>query len=295
MKLLIALAVISVFQAAVAPPRQTLQEPHPATKTIQNKADSNKKASTPAANQNTEPSSEESKNGKQVTSGDEQQHIIVERLPEKDIWDKSYIILTGILVLIGALTLSGIYYQAVQTKNATKAMEKSTGVTIEVERGRVFIFWNQVAHSDRSPGAVHDGKLSYYFNWSCGNPGRTEVRLTGLWCRLIAVDRLENLPPKPVYEPARERIYDGEPLQPGAKGPQTVWFSAPLETDLPYAEMQEKHRSGRCFLYAYGYARYRDVWDNPHIARFGVVRFITSSLMEDNWVVAGPVEYNRSE
>jgi hypothetical protein len=294
-RILAALAIITVFQMAPTPPRQTPQEPRPITKTIENKTNSNKKVSTPATIQNTEPSTGESKDGKRVASGDEQKHIVVERLPEKDIWDKSYIILTGLLVLIGAFSFVCIYYQAVQTKKATEAMERSTGITIEVERGRVFIFWDQVAHSDLSPTGIHDGSLAHYFNWACANTGKTEVQLTGLWCRFIAVDKLENLPPKPEYDSSRERTYDGEPLQPGAKQRQTEWFAVPLETDLPFAEMQEKHRSGRCFLYAYGYARYRDVWRNPHITRFGVVRVIKRSIAEDYWTVAGPAEYNRSE
>jgi hypothetical protein len=119
--------------------------------------------------------------------------------------------------------------------------------------------------------------------------------LTAIFSRFIAVDKLSDLPEKTEYAIANERSYDGEPLQPRAKGPNTVWFSVPLETTLSFEEMQEKHRSGRCVLYAYGYARYRDVWDNPHIARFGVVRIITDSITTDYWMVAGPPAYNRSE
>jgi hypothetical protein len=113
--------------------------------------------------------------------------------------------------------------------------------------------------------------------------------------RFIAVDKLSDLPEKPEYAIANEQMYDGEPLQPEADGRQTEWFCTPLETSLSFDEMQEKHRSGRCFLYAYGYARYRDVWDNPHITRFGVVRAITDSITRDQWIVSGPPAYNRSE
>jgi len=225
----------------------------------------------------------------------EQGHVVVDRLPDKDKWDKVYIVLTAALVLIGAFTLGVIWYQAVQTRKATQAMERSTGILMQVERARIITYWDQVIHMDLSPTGVHDGRLEHCFNWCCANSGRTPARLTGVWSRFIAADKLSDLPENPVYDIAKERVYEGEPLEPHSKERQTVWFSTPLETDLPFDDMEKKSRSGQCFLYAYGYARYRDVWENPHVARFGVVRVITDSIRTDYWMIGGPSAYNRSE
>jgi hypothetical protein len=194
--------------------------------------------------------------------------------------------------------LGGIFvavYTLKKIERQTVAMERNTGVLMQAERGRIVIYWDQLVHIDLSPSGVHDGKLSHCFNWSCANRGRTPVELTSVLCRFVVVEKLSELPEKPEYGAANERIYDGEPLQPDARERQTVWFCSPLETSLSFDQMQEKHRSGQCFLYAYGYARYRDIWENPHVTRFGVVRVVTHSIMEDDWLPAGPPAYNRCE
>src|SRR5258706_283783 len=154
----------------------------------------------------------------------EQEHIVVDRLPDKDKWDKVYIVLTGALVLIGGFTLGVIWYQAVQTKRATQAMERSTGVLMQAERGRIAIYWEHVIQMDLSPTGVHDGRLDHRFNWSCANSGRTPARLTGVWSRFIAVNKLSDLTENPMYDIAKERVYEGEPLEPHSKERQTVWF-----------------------------------------------------------------------
>jgi len=186
-------------------------------------------------------------------------------------------------------------YTLKKIERQTVAMERNTGVLMQAERGRIVVYWDRLVHIDLSPSGVHDGTLSHCFNWSCANRGRTPVQLTSTSCRFVVVDKLSELPEKPEYGTANERTYDGEPLQPDAREPQTVWFCAPLETSLSFDQMQEKHRSGQCFVYAYGYARYRDIWENPHVTRFGVVRFVTRSIMEDDWLPAGPAAYNRCE
>lgn len=264
-KLLVALSLLAILQTAPTVPQQT---PEKSVAPIQ---------------------------ATQKPAAENREHVVVDKLPDKDRWDKTYIFLTGALAFIGVLTFIAIWYQAVQTQRATKAMERSTGITVEVERGRIITFWDQVIHINLSPTGVHDGRLEHWFNWSCANIGRTPVQLTAVWSRFIALDKLSDLQEKPVYDINKDKVYLGEPLEPLSKERQTVWFATPLETDLSFEEMQEKSRSGKCVLYAYGYARYRDVWDNPHITRFGVVRVITDSIRFDNWMVAGTAEYNRSE
>ena len=63
----------------------------------------------------------------------------------------------------------------------------------------------------------------------------------------------------------------GKPLRPDSGKAQTEWFSTPLETSLPYEEMESKYRSGGCFLYAYGYAKYFDAFGRSHETRFGLL------------------------
>jgi len=91
-------------------------------------------------------------------------------------------------------------------------------------------------------------------------------------------------------------MYQGEPLQPGSTKAQTEWFTAPLETELAYEEMEAKHRRKELVLYAYGYAKYFDIFGRPHETRFGMFYDSQPSMsMElDQWVAEGPLEYNRS-
>ena len=275
MKVLIVLLVLAILQTPPTTPRKAAKTDSSNTENVQNKAPIQK-----APSSNTE----------------SKEHIIVEKVvPEKDAWDKSAILINAALAVIAALTLIAVVYQAIQTRDATKAMERSTGITTEIERGRIVTYWEQTIHANLSPTGVHNGRLEPYFNWSCGNSGKTPAQLTAVWSRFIVINNLSDLPEKPEYDVSKDKLYEGEPLEPNSKKPQTMRFATKLETDLPFDQIQEKTRSGQCVLYAYGYARYRDIWNNPHVTRFGIVRVITDSIMKDAWKVAGPPEYNRSE
>src|SRR5437879_4575774 len=117
--------------------------------------------------------------------------------------------------------------------------------------------------------------------------------LTQIWSRFIVINSLSDLPEKPDYSAASERPYRDDPLRPNGTKQQTPWFSTPLETTSPYEEIQEKHRKRECILYAYGYAKYLDVWGKQHETRFGIVRTIQPRMSLDTWVIAGPPEYNK--
>jgi hypothetical protein len=201
------------------------------------------------------------------------------------------------VVAIAALTLLVLYKQAKEMERATKAMERSSGVLMDTEQGRVVTYWEKMIHLDASRKGVHDGTLSHHFNWAVGNVGKTQVVLTKMWARFIAVKSLGDLPQKPDYSARNEILYQGEPLHPSStKKPQTDWFSTPLETALAYDEMEDKHRKLGCFLYAYGYVKYVDIWGRPHETRFGLMRDAqpAPNFDLDTWVVAGPPEYNKS-
>jgi hypothetical protein len=96
-------------------------------------------ASSPVQNP---PSTEkdQSKSAEPSNTNTQQTVVIREPVPVsigKDWWDKGYIILTGVLVLIGGLTLWAIWYQAKQTKIAAEAARDSAKVLIAIERARI--------------------------------------------------------------------------------------------------------------------------------------------------------------
>lgn len=192
-------------------------------------------------------------------------------------------------------TLRAIENQTNAVLESVRAAERNTLATMQAERGRIVIFWGQVAHIDYGPTRIINGPLVHAFNWACGNAGRTQIEIIRTWSKLVAVEALTQLAEKPDYSESNERPYIGEPLQPNISGKQTPWFSAVLKTELPFQEVRDTHQSGKCRLYAYGFVEYRDVWECPHTYRFGVVRGIHGSITEDNWIPAGPPEYNRSE
>ncbi|HEV3375360.1 MAG TPA: hypothetical protein VG051_06620 [Candidatus Acidoferrum sp.] len=290
------LPILALLPALLPLPGQTSTGPTNRPAQVNQQAKGDQKISAPAVTKNQKAPTENQNESKTPTSEREPRHVIVDSLPgaEKDTWDKVYICLTGTLVVIAALTLAAIWYQALQTRKSVDAMERSTGIMMSIEQGRILTYWDQTIHIDFSPDAVRDGHLSHYFNWACGNIGKTEARLNKVWTRFIVIHSLADLPEKPDYSAPNEFVYQGEPLQPNSKKRQTEYFSVPLETAVPFQEMQDRHRKGECVLYAYGYARYTDVWGRPHEARFGVVRSIQYTLSADAWVVAGPSEYNKS-
>jgi hypothetical protein len=91
------------------------------------------------------------------------------------------------LVIVGAITAIFIAWQARETANATKAMERSTNATMGSEQGRIVTYWERFIHLDASKKGVHDDTLSHHFNWACGNSGKTDVTLIATWARFVAV------------------------------------------------------------------------------------------------------------
>jgi len=201
------------------------------------------------------------------------------------------------LVAVGIVTCGFIGWQAWESRRATKAMERSSGILMDTEQGRIITYWEQMIHLDLGPKGGHDGTLSHHFNWALGNKGKTQAVVTKIWARFIAIKSLGHLPQVPDYSARNGIIYQGEPLHSNSSGiPQTEWFSTPLETPLSFEEMEIKYRKLACVLYAYGYARYIDLWGRQHETRFGVVRDAQPEMnpSEDTWVVAGPPAYNKS-
>lgn len=124
----------------------------------------------------------------------------------KDLWDKAYVVFAGFLVLVGSLgiflahrTLKAIEEQTGAVLESVRAAERNTGVLMQAERGRIVIYWDQVAHIDFGPSRIVNGPLLHCFNWHCRNAGRTQLEVIKIWSRLITVVSLIELLENPDY------------------------------------------------------------------------------------------------
>jgi hypothetical protein len=85
--------------------------------------------------------------------------------------------------------------------------------------------------------------------------------------------------------------YESEPLLPDE--PFKPGIYSPIESDLPYKELEAAHRSKECFLYAYGFVTYLDVYGRPQETRFGLVYDSHPTFSDrDRFRIAGPQAYN---
>ena len=118
--------LLAFFLQTLPPvPRQTVKNPARGTSDSTDERNANKSVPVPAPVQNTEHSISAEGNNSNVAAEDKQGHVIVDRLPGKDWWDKFYIGLTFALVIIGTLTLGAIWFQAKKTAEAAKAAADS--------------------------------------------------------------------------------------------------------------------------------------------------------------------------
>ena len=117
-----------------------------ASRGIQGKA-TQRRASTP---KQTAPKS----NGQDVQnpSSTEPQHVILDNLPVgtgKDVWDKTSIVLAGLLVVIGGITFAAIWYQARESARAAKAAADS----VEAIHQQTAIIERQTAATEKAAEA----------------------------------------------------------------------------------------------------------------------------------------------
>jgi hypothetical protein len=119
--------LLVIVQAGSPVPRHTPQNPaNNRTRNTQSNQKDQTQAPAPPSIQSKEHTGTAKGDGNNETPKHEQEHVIVEKLPDKDLWERAYIIFTGALALIGLFTLGVVTYQAVQTKRATVAMAAST-------------------------------------------------------------------------------------------------------------------------------------------------------------------------
>ena len=60
--------------------------------------------------------------------------VVVKKLPPKEIWDKAYVVLTMCLVVVGVATLTAVWLQAIETREAAEAATNSLPLMQEANR-----------------------------------------------------------------------------------------------------------------------------------------------------------------
>jgi hypothetical protein len=127
MKLLILAALLTAMQAAPPMPGKAGNPPSRGSDNVAKQTKGSKdNASSVAVHEEPKSATPYDKTHTEAAEY-EKNHVVadVRTLPEKDTWDKVYICLTFALVVIATVTLFGIWYQAVKTKDAAEAARDS--------------------------------------------------------------------------------------------------------------------------------------------------------------------------
>lgn len=187
-------------------------------------------------------------------------------------------------LLIAGLVGIGV---AIKTLRAIKLQATAM---MDADCALCLILWDNFIHLD--PEAP-DGALSHCFKWSVSNSGKTPAFIRELASRFIVIDSLDDLPAEPSYPEPREMASISEPVISSGTYDRKIYSK--LESNLPYQEIETKHRSQECILYAFGFVRYLDVYGREQETRFGV--FYNSApaprIDIDRFYVGGPKAYNR--
>jgi hypothetical protein len=203
--------------------------------------------------------------------------VVVKGLPDKDRWDKAYIVLTGALVLVGIFTFGAIWYQAFKTRDAAKASLLNVQHLVNCERP-----WFSVS--------FHWSHRDWCSHLLVINKGRTPGILQEMFAEPVFCERPDNLKVPPVYS---------EPCV----GPDDTFFAPGDDYEEPYAyipsRMVEGHRkdpnsSQTDLLVVYGKVTYTDTLsDRIHD---GVIHETRWCYFWDGkrskWVRCGPKEYS---
>ncbi len=190
--------------------------------------------------------SDTSTSGKQ---NDKSRRVVIERLPDKDRWDKAYIVFTSILVGVGIVTLIAIWYQAVKTRDAAEAALLNAHALINTERAWV------VVKEERTN--------TYSFRLTIENVGKTPAKLISNFLEVAILNRGQKLSPEPVY---KTEHYEG--LQPSLISPGDTRFIytaaiQELNGSHPKDRWIRDVENGLFEIFFFGCVRYMDTLGNP--------------------------------
>jgi len=186
---------------------------------------------------------------------------------------------------IGLRTLEDIRKQTRAIKETADATAKSVNAMMDAERAFVVVLWDNYVHVNPEKNAVLSHCFRCYFKNASKSPAFIELVST----RFIPIKTISDLPSEPSYSPPRDVSHEFEPLLPGEKSDLVY---APIESDLSYSELEAERKAGKCFLYAYGFAVYKDIHGRIHETKFGVV-YEGEHISGSRFRLAGPPTYNR--
>jgi hypothetical protein len=198
-------------------------------------------------------------------------------------WFIASVVITALLAVAAGATLVVIYRQ-------TKAIELQAAAMMEADCALLLIAWDDWIHINPE---VENGVLSHCFQWNCQNVGKSPAFVQQVGSRFVAIKSLGDLPDEPEYPPGRILAHESEPILPGAMMIQKIY--SPLETEVPYNDMENERMTGKSLLFAFGFARYLDVYGRPQETRFGVVykNGPAQNPQVGRFQLAGPPAYNR--
>jgi hypothetical protein len=277
MKLLIVGILLTVIQTPAPPTKQT-----PNSATV--------KQASPAPSQ-TAPDTDLTKPSPEIPKPEYRGMVreippVIVVTPKKDFWDKLYIFLTIVLVLIGAGTLGGIWYQAVKTRDAAEATRDSA----KAAQDSVKILERQTAATEMAATAARDN-IEFFLN---KERARLRVELEKLsleleFDRVYIVDfRILIHGPTAAFITDAQCVAGVLPLQ-NINDTDYVPFmykiikipdvvspgSQPIETfaifDADDLQIINEIKLDRLFVIMRGYIKYKDVFDTERETRFRYV------------------------
>lgn len=297
MKLILLTALFVLLQTPAPIPGQTSENQSSDSKSVKENANHNKNITAPAPIPNTGTAVDAKGNATEEATINEQEHVIVEKLPGKDMWDKTYIVLTGILVLIGAITLIALWYQARETARAARAAEvsaKAAEANIELviskERARLRVHHpsDLAIFPDPKPEEFNPSNAILY---RIENLGPTKAFIVDY--RILAM-RTE----------AAEISLDSDDVVYGRRLPSVfaadceMLFTSSLNPPEVLSEREVRRIiddivNGRSFVHFNGFIKYRDIFGNDRKTTFSlrwqtvVVGEDGASLTPGAWVKTG--------
>ncbi len=194
----LALALVLLFQASPQIPRKTIGNPGDSANEINKNGRANNAVSSPDAIEN--PISPITIQGKSSNAAPEEKprHILVDRIPDKDTWDKVYICLTAALVLIGGFTFIAIWIQAKETAKAAEATQVAAVATrdsVGLIQQQIELMQRQTEATEKAADAARDNAIAAKEGAESANKN-TEMFISKERARLrVKLDKLKLVEP----------------------------------------------------------------------------------------------------
>ncbi|HTU44425.1 MAG TPA: hypothetical protein VMF91_05155 [Bryobacteraceae bacterium] len=330
MKLLIAAVLLAVMQGLPPVPRKATDNAAHSSRAInQQTAGQQTQPQSPLLVQNeTHPKTDQEKSASPSNADTKKAVIVGEStaVPIKDWWDRSYIIFSGLLVVIGAAgviaavcTLKTIAAQVRimrhqgaillrQTKATVQAARAAKeSVSIAISSSRAWLLVEDVQIPFESLRALEAGTTAsnpdaQYFTVRLRNYGDSPAFIYAAEMR-YSYGGLRDMPTYPgIYHQGFIAAPTQHIVPPFVNSKEVLtdcWIgSCHLEGPLSWLTTQlfGEIRNSQMFLWAQGVVRYRDVHEREHETRFCYRYEVPPRVPagHEHFCVAGPGEYNKA-